>query len=271
MNLRTLLLGLAALGLVGLDLALRLSDEVVVDAERRLPAFELSEVVRLELEGGGLELLVLARDAEGWWRITSLGGAPARAGMVIALLDHVRHGVVVEGEGPSDALGESPRRVRVHGERGVLLDLLVGDNVPGGSTFVRMAHHEDVLRVRIGGRGRYRLPAADWRDLHLVREHPDQVLSVGIVGLQPALVQPDGGWRVPGRAAVTALATLQGWAAVPAGQLTDAQQLGALELSMRRGERIQVWVYQRGTQILARRADRPEVFALASNPLEWIR
>lgn len=93
------------------------------------------------------------------------------------------------------------------------ISITIGNVAPGGANFVRLSGDDGVYRARVGGRGRFKLSPADWRNralidlteseiqgisvkpqagdqLHLIREQTSAVDELGTPLLGP--------WRVDG-------------------------------------------------------------------------
>lgn len=60
------------------------------------------------------------------------------------------------------------------------ISLVMGKDLPGGSTVLRLPGSDAVYRARLGGRHRYDVEATDWRNRVLLDIEPDQVVGIGL-------------------------------------------------------------------------------------------
>jgi hypothetical protein len=115
------------------------------------------------------------------------------------------------------------------------ISAIVGFDAVGGSSFVRVSGDPGIYRARVGGRARYAVPSAGWRNRTLLRVDPAKV--VGIDVLRPGEVHlvrgaaapdgtpgewqldPDPGWTVD-QGAVRGL--VQGLAQLRADEILDS-------------------------------------------------
>lgn len=158
-----------------------------------IPAFSADQATGITLRHGDDEV-TLARGDDGWQVVAPYAG-PADAERVAALLAGLGSGVPLDvrvdgagGEGYG-LDGADPVRVDVAGAAGPLASVVVGANAEGGSTFLRIAGRDDVYRARIGGRSRYAVPAAGWRDHRMLAFSPDALAALRVD-------RPDGGYAL---------------------------------------------------------------------------
>lgn len=64
------------------------------------------------------------------------------------------------------------------------LSLVIGYDVPGGSSFVRLKDSDVVYRAKVGGRARYEHDPSHWRDRMVADWNPDRMVSLSIESLE---------------------------------------------------------------------------------------
>jgi hypothetical protein len=147
-----------------------------------LASFDPDEAVRITVERTDGSL-TLERGAEGWTLVEPVR-APADAAEVDALLDAVSGGMrpdarLVDPDQETYGLaGGEEISLDIEGASAVLLDLVVGKDAGGGSTWIRRAGDDAVLRAAIGGRARFERPAGAWRDRTVTSLDPAAVRGV---------------------------------------------------------------------------------------------
>ncbi len=132
----------------------------------------------------------LARQEDGSWKVDEPFQDRARQGAVITLLNALRRTNLIEARVDTDPdahaqyglSGIDPIRVTVKSASGTLLDLYVGRDGPGATTFVRLPGSEDVYRARLGGRGLVDLAPGEWRDPTIMARDPSDVSQIAIRG-----------------------------------------------------------------------------------------
>ena len=203
---QTIVLAVALVGVVGLDLGVRLGGGG--DTPERLealPPFALDEVERVTL-GATDDPLVLERRPGGWW-IVAPSDAAADDQVVEAMLRGLSGGVVPEAridESDHERYGLSggrELRIDVFGQGRTLSALYLGHDAGGGSTWVRWPDAPTVYRARIGGRATYERSPRGWRDRTVTAIDPAQLTEVQIEGASSVtLSRGEAGWSSPSMA-----------------------------------------------------------------------
>ncbi len=67
------------------------------------------------------------------------------------------------------------------------ISMVMGKDLPGGSTILRLPGSDTVYRARLGGRHRFDREATEWRNRLLLDMDPTQVVGIGLVGPLGAL------------------------------------------------------------------------------------
>ena len=62
------------------------------------------------------------------------------------------------------------------------ISMVLGIDLPGGSTVLRLPGSDDVYRARLGGRHRFDREATEWRNRQLLDMDPDQVVGISLDG-----------------------------------------------------------------------------------------
>jgi hypothetical protein len=188
-----LLLGLAA----ALGLA-TLAPTGAVDPTADLPTLagvDRDLVTRVEITQGQLEKVVMLGSLKDGWRVTQPYDAPADAMLLRTLVNQLREPIVMDvrlDEGNLETYG-------LDDQTGVLVELftdgdspalsiVVGGDMPGGFSFVRLKDSEDVYRAKVGGRSRYARDTVEWQNRMAVQVEPDLVAEI-------TLGQPTGDLR----------------------------------------------------------------------------
>lgn len=134
-----------------------------------LPPIDPQEVTRIVFEKAGRTIVLSA--AEGGWRLVSPLEAAADEPSVRALLSTFDEPVPLDlrvGEGDHEQYGVDDNNGVLFevftGETEPVLSMVVGKDVPGGSTLLRLSGSDDVYRARIGRRYRYDREPTDWRN-----------------------------------------------------------------------------------------------------------
>lgn len=149
----------------------------------RLPAIRSDEVTRVTFTRSG-ETLVVTR-TEDRWRITRPLDADADGLMMEALLSTFKDPIPMDFRvdvGNLDKYGADDNAgvtFEVFGAAAdPLLSMVVGNDVPGGSTLLRLAGSDAVYRARVGGRFQYDRPAVDWRNHTLLGVDADTIATI---------------------------------------------------------------------------------------------
>lgn len=146
-----------------------------LDATGDLPMLAVlpaDQVHRIEITKGQLKKVVMEGELDGGFRVVSPYEGPADTlglrPLLRALEDGVRMDLRID-EGNLEDYG-------VDDQNGILVELfsegdevpkvsfVVGHNVVGGSSFVRLKDSDMVYRAKVGGRHRYDREVSDWRD-----------------------------------------------------------------------------------------------------------
>ena len=137
-----------------------------------IPAFPAEEVHRIEITKGQLQKVVMEGQLEEGFRVLQPYQGPADTLGIRPMLRALEQGLAMDlrlDEGSLDDYG-------VDDQNGVLVELfaagedtprvsfVVGNNVQGGSSFVRLKDSDVVYRAKVGGRQRYDREVSDWRD-----------------------------------------------------------------------------------------------------------
>jgi Domain of unknown function (DUF4340) len=177
---KTLALAALALVLGLLNLLDRGTGQRVADELPRLPALEREQVQRIEISTA-LEKVVLERESgggdkaldggEGRWRLRAPSEGEADQVGVRTLLNQFRKETPIDvrvDQGELEKYGlDAGAGIVVElfaGDREPALSFTVGNDAPGGSSFVRLSGSEAIYRARVGGRQRYQRSAAEWRN-----------------------------------------------------------------------------------------------------------
>lgn len=178
-----LLLGLAAV----LGLA-TLAPTGEVDPTADLPTLagvDRDAVTRVEITQGQLEKVVILGSLKDGWRVTQPYDAPADAMLLRTLLNQLREPIVMDvrlDEGNLETYG-------LDDQTGVLVELftdgespalsiVVGGDMPGGFSFVRLKDSEEVYRAKVGGRSRYARDTVEWQNRMAVQVEPELVAEL---------------------------------------------------------------------------------------------
>ncbi len=254
-------------------------------------AFSAEQATGIALRHGDAEVL-LARE-EGAWRVVAPYDGVADPDRVAALLAGLGSGVPLDvrvdgarGEGYGLTGGDGVR-VDVTGLTGVLASVVVGGNAEGGSTFLSVAGLDDVYRARIGGRSRYAVPAAGWRDHRMLTFSPDALAAIRVERPEGAyaLVRSVeegrvGPWTLEGDPAfgvdpLLAAAVGRGLASLRAMDVVSADVPSGLDapivtvsVGLTGGERHVLRLARSGDGAFASVDDRPEVYRVAPQLLD---
>ncbi|MCB9760164.1 MAG: DUF4340 domain-containing protein [Alphaproteobacteria bacterium] len=153
-----------------------------------LPAVDREAVTRVELSRGQVEKMVIAGSMDEGWRVLQPYQSAADALRIRSLLNLFTDPVPMEvrvDEGNLDTY-------LVDDQEGILLELftgsdtpalsvVVGGDMPGGHSFVRLKDAEAVYRARVGGRARLAEDFSEWRDKMVLQRSPDAVTDLELV------------------------------------------------------------------------------------------
>lgn len=195
----TALLGAAVVVAAAVDVAVH-RPAPPPEALPGLPAVDVAAVRGVRVQEGDA-IVEFTRTADSW-RVTAPYQARADQEGVQAIVDRLASGVPMDvrvdalTEDNDDTYGldnANLLRVDLLGDQGPLTTVYLGNDGPGGASFVRRVDDDDVYRARLGGRHRYDRPAADWRDRRLVHLVPAAITGVSLPGAR--LDRTGDGWR----------------------------------------------------------------------------
>ncbi|MCB9743840.1 MAG: DUF4340 domain-containing protein [Alphaproteobacteria bacterium] len=154
-----------------------------------LSEIDRDDVQRIEISLGQLDKMVITGSMDAGWTIVAPFEAEADDLMVRSLLkvfqDPVRMDVKVdEGE-------EALETYLVDDQNGALVELfgageaplvsvVIGGDMPGGHSFVRLPGSQVVYRARVGSRGRVDRDFSEWRDKMVVQDNPEEVRWIAL-------------------------------------------------------------------------------------------
>ena len=183
-----------------------------LDPTRDLPsiaAFPAEQVHRIEITKGQLQKVVIEGQLDEGFRVLQPYAGPADTLGIRPMLRALEDGVGMDlrlDEGSLDNYG-------VDDQNGILVELfaadeetprvsfVVGNNVQGGSSFVRLKDSEVVYRAKVGGRQRYDREVSDWRDRMVLSWDIEALTDIELARIDaeplhfqrvPAGVAPDG-------------------------------------------------------------------------------
>lgn len=181
-------LALLALALLlGLANLLPAGGSSVAEALPVLPAVDREQVTRVEIRHGQLDKVVIEGSLEAGWEVVEPYASRADAILMRTVVSLFADPVPMEvrvDEGDAETYG-------VDDNEGVLVELftsgeepalsvVVGADMPGGTSFVRLQGSDTVYRARVGGRNRYIRDPLEWRDHLLLTSPVEQVSDVEI-------------------------------------------------------------------------------------------
>ncbi len=157
-----------------------------------LPAIDRDGVTRIRFERAGQAILI-ERQGE-VWRLLQPLQAEADAGSLEALLQIFGEPVPIDARvdvGHLESYGlddnEGVRFEVFTGGAEPALALVVGLDVEGGSTLLRLSGSDDVYRARLGGAYRFRKDAPAWRNRSVLALDPARMAGLTIEGAGGAL------------------------------------------------------------------------------------
>ena len=203
---KTLFLAFVALLLLGLNLLDRGTGERIVEQLPAIAAVPRESVSRIELSSA-IEKIVLQRvigegikgalDGEGRWKLSAPIEGDADQVAVRSLLNNFRKAAPVDVRVDQKNLEE----YGLDAGNGIVVELFeqgdqpvvsftIGNDGPGGSSFVRISGDDAIYRARLGGRFRYARTAAEWRNHVLMDFEPNGAtgLTVAIAGQTPVVL-----------------------------------------------------------------------------------
>ncbi|MCA9706961.1 MAG: sodium/proton-translocating pyrophosphatase [Myxococcales bacterium] len=183
-------MGMSVVGLALLGLGLMVPSSTSGPGELPvLSEIDRDDVQRIEISLGQLDKMVITGSMDAGWTIVAPFEAEADDLMVRSLLkvfqDPVRMDVKVdEGE-------EALETYLVDDQNGALVELfgageaplvsvVIGGDMPGGHSFVRLPGSQVVYRARVGSRGRVDRDFSEWRDKMVVQDNPEEVRWIAL-------------------------------------------------------------------------------------------
>lgn len=149
------------------------------------------EVTRLEITAGQIQKVVVQGTWEDGYDVLQPYEGPADfmslRPLLNAFVDDTQMDVAVD-EGNLEDYG-------VDDQNGILvelftasdtpsLSLVIGYDIPGGSSFVRLKDSDVVYRAKVGGRARYEHDPSHWKDRMVADWEPDRMVSVTLESLE---------------------------------------------------------------------------------------
>jgi hypothetical protein len=235
MSPKTIGLAVLALGLVLLNLLDPGSTPGGSTSEHFISPVVAADATRIELSQATSKV-VLSSEA-GAWSITSPIEHSADQAMVASILQ------VFRSERPLDVRVDTGNLTEygLDASGGVVVEiwtgtdepkvsLTIGNDAPGGTSFVRLSGDDGIYRAQLGGRARYQHTPAQWRNRRVLDFQSDQVQGISVKppagsvvhisrspivsesgGLGSWMVEPDPGWGLDSAgldAVVSSLGTL---------------------------------------------------------------
>ena len=192
------------------------------DGMPRLPALDRETATRIEITSV-TEKIVVEKTAPDTWKLTAPLAYEADAGLVSDVLSAFRKEIPMDvrvDSGNDETYGLDANKGLVveiwSGGEEPAISLIVGADAVGGSSFVRLSGDPGIYRARVGGRARYEVPSAGWRNRMILRVDPAKVVAIDVI--RPGEVHlvrgpadstgtpgdwqldPDPGWPVDQRA-----------------------------------------------------------------------
>ena len=158
-----------------------------VDVLPVLDGVAREDVTRIEITKGQIQKVVISGDWDEGYAVVQPYEGPADfmslRPVLNAFVDPIAMDLRVE-EGNLEDYG-------VDDQSGVLVELftdgelpamsvVVGYDVPGGSSFVRLPGSEEVFRAKVGGRARYEHEPVHWRDRMVAQWEPDEIVRISV-------------------------------------------------------------------------------------------
>ena len=153
------------------------------EALPRLPPLNADEATRITFTRSG-ETTVITREDD-VWRITRPLQAEADTAILGALLANFKNEIPMDLRvdrgnldkyGADDNAGVTFEAFTSSSEP--YISMVIGNDVTGGSTLVRLSGSDAVYRARIGGRFQYDRPTVDWRN-HMILNVEAELMGAG--------------------------------------------------------------------------------------------
>ncbi len=259
---KTLVLGVVALLLLGLNMVDSGSAERLSDTLPTLSAVPREDARRIELSNALNKVVLQAIDEESSlgnmriWQIAAPIEGDADQIAVRTLLNQFRKDVPLDVKVDAG----NPEAYGLDAGNGLVVEIFtdgsepevsftIGKDAPGGSSFVRLSGDDSIYRARVGGRHRFERDPADWRNrvlmgfdepmatavqvrrgdivsLGLTRLPPEPSLDGGVAGTGSWSLDPDPGWPTDQTVAIEMLKSLGG---MRAGEIMGKDFQGGFE------------------------------------------
>ncbi len=152
-----------------------------------ISAIDPDTVTRIELVKAG-QTTVIERDGDRWYLRQPLQ-AEADASSLRSLVQTFSKDVPIDlriDQGELEAYGlDDSNNLSFElftGGAEPAISIVLGIDLPGGSTVLRLPGSDAVYRARLGGRHRFDREATDWRNRLLLDIDPEQVVGIGLEG-----------------------------------------------------------------------------------------
>jgi hypothetical protein len=282
--------------LVCVDLLDRGSRAGVAEGLPRIAALDRDAATRIEITSV-TEKIVVEKTAPDAWKMTAPISYEADPALVSDVLAAFRKETAMDvrvDSGNDETYGLDANdglvvEIWTGGEEPAV-SAIVGFDAVGGSSFVRVSGDPGIYRARVGGRARFAVPSAGWRNRALLRIDPAKVVAIDVVrpgevhlvrGAVSATgtpgdwqLDPDPGWPVD-QGAVRGL--VQGLAQLRADEILDSTFDGgfspaaaAVSVALEDGteQKLVVGSHVDRTAAFLRIEGRPEVFRV---PVDTVR
>ena len=182
---KTIVLAVVAALLLLVNLVDRGSGERIAEQLPVIHAFDRDEVTRVEITSAAEKVVLEKKDDT--WIVVAPYQALADQVAVRDLLMNFRKEVGVDirvDSGNLDTYG-------LDTTNGIVVEVFttgktpdisftVGNDAPGGASFVRLSGDDAVYRARVGGRHRYEKAAADWRNRVILGFDKDRAAALSV-------------------------------------------------------------------------------------------
>ena len=184
---KTWVLGALALLLCFVALLDRGARSGADDGLPRLPALDREAATRIEITSV-TEKIVVEKTAPDTWKLTAPLSYDADGALVSDVLSVFRKEIAMDvrvdsGNDETSGLDANDGLVVEiwSGGEEPAISLIVGFDAVGGSSFVRLSGDPGIYRARVGGRARYAVPSAGWRNRTLLRVDPQKIVGIDVI------------------------------------------------------------------------------------------
>jgi hypothetical protein len=184
---KTWVLGAVALLLLFVALLDHGSRSGIDDGLPRLPALDRETATRIEITSV-TEKIVVEKTGPDTWKMTAPISYDADGALVSDVLTAFRKEIAMDvrvDSGNDETYGLDANDGLVveiwAGGDEPAISLIVGFDAVGGSSFVRLSGDPGIYRARVGGRARYAVPSAGWRNRTLLRVDPAKVVAIDVL------------------------------------------------------------------------------------------